>query len=286
VRLIARLLVLLGVCGGVAAAAPGLGTVKRARSEFEHGEYKRVIGTLEPQLRPRILINDPDDLKEAHYLLGVSYFYLAQRDLARDEFNSLLALEPTRSLDPATESPEVYDFFESLKSENKAKLEELQRLRQKEEELKRMPSKEVLIERTIREPSRWSNLVPFGYGQFRNGQSGKGVLVLVAESVFGGTSLSLFTYQAVTYGIPSKYPPATTDSTDRDRIRTLQWVQVLSGAAFLLTYGIATWDAFANQPLHETTKTTTRQLKPGASSLLITPLASPQVIGAAAMWRF
>jgi len=286
VRLIALSLLLLGLLASPAGAVQPNDDVAVARAEFERGEYHKVVSTLTPQLYPRTLIRDEEKLKEAHYLLGVSHYYLAHRDLARQEFIALLYLDPTRSLDPATESPEVYAFFESLKTEKRQQLEELQKQRFKEEEAKRRPSREVLVERTIHEVSPWGNFVPFGYGQFRNKQAAKGWFFLISESLLASTSVALFSYQAVTYGIPSRYPPTTTSAAERDAIRTRQVIQVAAGGAFLVLYLYGVIDAFSNQPPRVVTKRTERPLTLGPRGPELTPMVTAEAVGLGAMWRF
>jgi hypothetical protein len=278
-----RILIAAVVClANVAAAAPSQ-RLARARAEFERGEFRSVVESLEPELYPMTLIVDRDELIEARYLLGVAHFYLRDNDKARREFQALLFLDPDRSLDPATESPEVYAFFEGVKGELRQQLEELRRQKQKEEEERRLPSREVLIERTIREPgSPIGHFVPLGYGQFRNGQTGKGVLFLTSQALTGGASIALFTYQAVTYGIPSTYSvPA-----DRDRIRNLQIIQVGTGAAFLALYGWSVIDSFVNERPRVEEKRTERPLTPATTRLDVVPLLAPDLVGASASWRF
>jgi tetratricopeptide (TPR) repeat protein len=278
-------LVILGLAWGTGAAQPApTQSLARARAEFERGEYQRVIETLSPQLYPHALLREEDDLEEAHYLLGVAYYYLARRDLARQEFTALLFLDPSRSLDPATESPEVYGFFEGVKSELRGKLEEIRKQKERDEEARRLPQRERVIERTVHEISPWSNFVPFGYGQFRNGQAAKGVFFLVTQTLLGGTSVSLFSWQAVNYGIPSYYPPGT----DLDQLRRFQTIQVVTGGLFLVTYIWQVIDAFSNQPERITTTETERPITPAAapSSLLLSPVVSPGQVGLGATWRF
>ncbi len=284
-RRLALLCLLLVLPGGVVSAAPTQ-SLARARAEFERGEYKKVVATLTPEVS---LLSDEADLKEAHYILGVSYFYTKNRDLARQEFTALLYLDPSHELDKLTESPEVYAFYDSLKREMQDKLEAIRLQREREEEAKRQPLREVVIERTVRESSAWGNFVPFGYGQFRNGQPAKGVFFLVAESLLGGTSIALFGHQAVTYGIPSHYPPDFSDA-DRSALRTRQIVQVGAGGLFLVTYIWGVIDAFTNQKPHVTETRSERPIAPAPAPTsrvpLITPVVGPEGVGLGATWRF
>jgi hypothetical protein len=275
---------LLGSGVPVAAAAPLLTPsqkLARARAEFERGEYKKVADTLEPELLPTPSLREKDELTEAYYLVAVSFFYARKQDRARQWFTALLFLDPTYELNSATESPEVYAFFEGVRKELSRTLAELERQKREEEAERLRPKTQIIVERTIVEPSPWSNFVPFGYGQFRNGQPGKGAFFLVSEAALGGASLALFTYQAVSYGIPSRYDP--TIPGEADKLETLQIVQITTGAAFLALYGWQVVDAFVNQRPRVTTK---RSEVPIEKTSLVVPLATPDAVGAAWVWRF
>lgn len=269
-----------------AHAAPAGALLERARAQFVRGEYQRVIDTLTPELYPTAKITDIEELKEAHYLIGSAHFFLKHRDLSRQEFVALLFLDPQRELNRAVDEPLMVEFFKSIKDELHDKLEELTRQKaiDERERNRRNATIEITIERTIREPgSTIGNFVPFGYGQFRNGDKGKGTFFLVSEAVTGGLSLSLFTYQAVTYGIPSRYET----SSDADLLNTIHIVQVISGSLFLALYGVGVYDSFANQkPLIEE-KRTERPIAPNnPTSLRIVPVLAPDRLGVGAEWSF
>ena len=278
------LALLLGSGVPIAAAAPQLSPsqkLARARAEFERGDYKKVADTLEPELLPTPTLREKDELTEAYYLVAVSFFYARKQDRSRQWFTALLFLDPSYSLESATESPEVYAFFEGVKKDLSRTLDELERKKREEEAARARPRTQIIIERTIVEPSPWSNFVPFGYGQFRNGQPGKGTFFLVSEAALGGASLALFTYQAVSYGIPSHYDPSI--SGEADKLERLQIAQISTGAAFLVLYGWQVVDAFVNQKPRVTTK---RSEEPIGNSSLVVPVLSTDAVGAAWVWRF
>jgi tetratricopeptide (TPR) repeat protein len=282
--------------GGGAAQANPSQELARARSEFVRGAYERVIAQLDPAR-----ISDASELEEAHYLLGVSHFYLGHREQARQEFAALLHLNPQRELDAATESPEVYAFFVGLKSELRSKLEEIRREKDREQALRDRPSREIVVERTIHERSAWNNFVPLGWPQFHNHQRGKGLLFLGTQALFGGASLALFGYQALSYGIPQHVPPG-----DVGKVRTLEVLQIGTGGLFLVAYAWSILDGFANQAPAVEEKRIERPIGPGApgalgapaapspasrpssqpSGLRLTPLVTPQSVGLGATWRF
>src|SRR5262249_2528022 len=93
VPLIARLALLAVLLHAVPAGAASA-QLALARSQFAHGEYRKVVDTLEHELYPQAHITDEEELKEARYLLGTAQFFLDHRDKAREEFTKLLYLDP------------------------------------------------------------------------------------------------------------------------------------------------------------------------------------------------
>jgi hypothetical protein len=238
VRLI--LVVLLALAWPATGHATPSQELARARAEFTRGQYQTAIAILAPQLQR---IREQAQLIEAHYLLFVAYFYTNDHKRAREEIGALLYHDPDYTLDPVVESSLVYAFFEGVKNDLRLQRDEWRKKKEQEAEARRRPSREVLVTRVVHDRSPWENFIPFGVGQFRNGQSGKGWFFAVSQLVSGGTSVGLFVAQAVQYGIPSKGVPLS----DIDGLRTRQVVQIGAGAVFLLLYGWSVIDAYANQ---------------------------------------
>jgi hypothetical protein len=284
VRLIFALVLAASLLAAGRAGADPSRDLLKAKSEFEQGQYRAVILTVEPLLYPNPLLRAEKELVDAHFFLGMAYFYTDRKDQARTEFAALLYTDPDYKLDPVMESPEVYAFFEDIKRSQQDQLEERRRQLEKEAEAKRRPSREVLVTRTIRDRSPWENFLPFGVGQFRNGQQSKGYAFLVGQLMTGGTSLGLFVAQAVQYGIPSRGVPLS----DIDGLRTRQVVQIGAGAVFLLLYGWSVIDAFANQkPKIEETKEERPITELDRPPPLIVPWVAPEGGGGVVFtWTF
>jgi hypothetical protein len=280
---LAAIVMLLWASRSAAAASPSF-ELARARSEYDQNEFQKVIDTLGPELYPHSKIRNEEELKEAHRLLGSAHLLLDHQDSARQEFTALLFLDPSYELDSATETPRVYAFFQTLKSELREKLNEINRQKEKELAARNQPSKEIVITRVIHDPAPpITNYIPFGYGQFRNGQTGKGVFLLVAESLTLGASAGIMAYQIATYGLPSRY--STPD--DADLITKLHTVQIISGVAGIGLYVYGVIDAFANKPQPVEETRTERQITPARpTSLHILPIVTPSVVGAGVNWSF
>ena len=261
---------------GAAAQANPSQEVAKARAVYDQGEFEEAIRILEPLLYPKPLINDDPELVEAHRLLGGSYVLTQKPDKAKDEFESLLYIDPNFDLDPAVEDANVFAVFTETKRTIEKKLEIIRKQRERDAAKANKPSREITITNTVTVDSPWVNFIPFGVGQFKNGQRGKGAFFFTSEILLGGTSVILFTAQALEYGIPSRPIPPR----DSEFLRTRQIIQVTSGALFLAIYGWGVIDAFANsKPKVVNTKKTERDL-------VVVPYVSPDGLGVSASWEF
>jgi len=262
------------VASSAAAANPSQ-EVDRARAQYSRGQYQQTVETLKPLLYPRAQLSEEKELIEAHYLLGVSYFFLKKRDEAVNEFRSILFIDPDYKLDVQTEDTDVYLTFNATKRQLKKELDDIRKKREEEERKKRQP--QVRTEITIRERNPLYNWIPFGAPQFQAGRPGWGTFFLVSEGVLGGTSFGFFAYQAFKYGLfDPRYP-----REDFEAIQTMQTIQIGTGAAFLLVYAWGVVDAFA-KPV---TRRTVRQV-PVSTDVSVVPLLLPEAAGLGARWEF
>jgi hypothetical protein len=107
-----------------------------------------------------------------------------------------------------------------------------------------------VIEKRYARNSFSINFIPFGAGQFQNGQRRKGWAFLASESALALVSVGALTTNLAIYGFrPHRtcLPPmggaevsseCQIDRTDEDRSRLLTRIQVVSGAAF---FAVAAW---------------------------------------------
>jgi hypothetical protein len=105
----------------------------------------------------------------------------------------------------------------------------------------RKPGRTIVLHRVS------TNFVPFGAGQFQNGEPVKGAVVATGEAITLVTSGSLFLYLVGKYGLAARIPDA-----DARRVRVLEQVEITSGLLFFGLYAYGVLDGLANyRPFQE-----------------------------------
>jgi hypothetical protein len=169
------------------------------RNAFLRGEYSRAIGLLQPLLYPELRLGSEEEVVQTHRMLGVAYLFEKQPAEAKREFRKLLELAPDFQFDPYLDPPSVVEFFQSVVREQRDELGDIEaRLKKREAELSKRSA--GILERRIVRHSYGINFVPFGAGQFQNGEKKKGWVFLAAESAFALTSVTAFTVNFAIYG--------------------------------------------------------------------------------------
>ncbi len=188
------------------AAAGDIEDFQAARGAYEARDWPRavlyfeaLVGSDPPVLRTPLLV------LESRKYLAAAYVFVGRADAARAQLERLLVADPSYELD-ATQFPiEVVELFESVRSEvqeERARAAEraaaaavLDSERDRARALIELAESEVTFEI---ENSRWLALVPFGAGQFQNGQDDIGWMFLVIESVTAlGALASLVVHESV-----------------------------------------------------------------------------------------
>ncbi len=268
----------------------------RARETFRRGEYREAIPLLKDLLYPNARLSSRSDLAEAHLLLGVSHFETGNKAEAEVEFEKALRYDVGLTLDPLLFSEGAVAFFEGIKAAYKKKAEqEAEKLRLAEERDRYRKALENLY--VYEKRSYYVNFIPFGAGQFQNGDNGKGLFFSVSESLTCGASGVIFSYLILKYGLGGDVPPEEAGS-----VRRWQQVQVAAGTVCL---GLMTWGVVDSLMNYESTYRTTpdpsllppelrppnkqqskssREKRPKAFYLL--PTAGPDGGGLVLSWEF
>jgi tetratricopeptide (TPR) repeat protein len=269
----------------VASASP-TDDLAEARAVFRRGDYELAIPLLSSLLYPNSRLSRQADLAEAHLLLGVAYYETGRAAPAEREFEEALFVDPELTLDGIF-SDEVARFFRRTKEAIQRRRDEEERLRSlaEERDTYRLALENMYV---VEKRNYFVNFVPFGAGQFQNGQTEKGVAFAVSQGLLGGTSMAMFAIQQLQY---NPYRPEDVDTINRMRL-----VQLSTGG---LTLAIMAWgiiDALANyEPTVERRADESllpddfpglRPGEPSTSSLRLGPSLSPRGAGFFATWEF
>lgn len=282
------------VLGAAAAVSPSA-EFERAKNAFARGEYRRAIELLRPLVYPNVRLETEGEVVQAHRMLGVASLFENKPDDARREFRKLLELRPDYRFDPLLDPPRVVDFFDVVVKEEESELavidakrkrreQELAARRQREAE--RLRAQQSVVLRYERR-SFAVNFIPFGAGQFQNGERAKGWLFLGAEAALGGASLAAFLTNFALFGVaphrrclvmqpidtnglPLRCPDDQIDRSDENFSANLERTQVITGGLF---FAVAIWGVI--DALHHYER-----------DVLISPTANPQGLSMSATVRF
>lgn len=229
----------------------------RGRTAFGRAEYKRAIDLLHPLLYPEVLLDSEGEVVQAHRILGVSYLFSGKGEEAKREFHKLLELRPDYRFDPLLDPQQVVDAFNGVVKAEETEIVAIEARRKRRDlEIAARLQREARLHpptTTIVRYERHSyllNFVPFGAGQFQNGQRRKGWLFFGVETALAAISVGAFTTNFALYGAnPNRKclqlagstgpcPAADIDHSQENTSRTLLRVQVISGGLF---FAAAIW---------------------------------------------
>jgi hypothetical protein len=249
--------------GATEGPAPPAVEFERGRNAFARGEYGRALELLRPLVYPDVRLETEGEVVQAHRMLGVASLFEGDDEAAKREFRKLLELRPDYRFDPILDPPRVVDFFNVVLKEEESELAVIEaKRRQREEELaarqrreaERRHAAEAVVMR-YEHHSYVVNFVPFGAGQFQNGERRKGWLFLGGEALLAGASVAAFATNFGMFGVaprrrctvmepvdanglPEPCPPQDQDHTDENLSKNLTRVQVATGGLF---FAVAIW---------------------------------------------
>jgi hypothetical protein len=147
-------------------------------------------------------LREPTAIERARAYYAACLIALGRSDEADAEIEKVMRSNPVYSPDPVAFPSKVVDRFIEIKSRLKGEIEAASRARaaaehavkakaeqqQRDyiESLRRLASQESVVVRH----SRWIAMVPFGAGQFQNGQEELGYALLVTESALAVASVA------------------------------------------------------------------------------------------------
>ncbi len=227
-----------------AVPANGLISLELARSSYEAGQY----GDCARLLSRQFAVRGPSSFSDAgardearHYAFACAFLSHDDALGARQVREALTDNPAIGNPDPLVFRPAIvarfielrYELSEALASAAEA-AHEAERARAAEREreraerarrlaeLKRLASEQVVV----RKNERWLAAVPFGVGQFQNGDRGLGWLFLTSEVALGASALVAVVVELELHGQQShaKAPDVTTLNDDLRAARTVQTV--------------------------------------------------------------
>ena len=186
-------IVLLGAvigapAGGEAAPDDPRTAVRYARNAFEYRDFDKVVEVLWPWLHPPRIVDTSLAIR-ARELLGISLFILGREAEAREEFSSMLLLDPDHALDPFLVPPDVIQAFEDVK---KAMEPTLRALRDKEPVAPPEPEPTRVRREILEVPHPAVVLLPLGGPQFVLDEPGWGGFWLGAQVAGLGLNAASF----------------------------------------------------------------------------------------------
>lgn len=198
------------------ARAEPLADLEKAHNAYVAHQYDEAEARLRALLDPKTgELKDPDSVAEARMYLGAVLLAEGKKDDAARTFEQLVLDKPDYQPDPLRVSLEAIDALTDAKARLRDELVAIQaeKVRKAQEEkakadaerqkaalrlamLEKLAGTEIVVQRS----SRWEALVPFGVGQFQNGEEGLGWLFLSGEALlaagsFVGAGASLYDQQ-------------------------------------------------------------------------------------------
>jgi len=215
------------------ARADDLADFEAARALYDQQSYARAVDAFRLLVGsdpPRL--SDPLLVLESRKYLAASLLFMGAEAEARTQFRLLLQQEPSYALDPLAFPTEVFTQFEQVKQALRQELTERLRAEQLALERAQQAVREAEQQRTenlarlrslassgeTRERnSRWIATVPFGVGQFQNGDKGLGIALGMLEGIAATSSV-------VSYVEHQRLPPdPSSDDIQSARAKETAW---------------------------------------------------------------
>jgi hypothetical protein len=237
--------------------------VKRARDRYEFGAYADAVGAIREVLSRNPDLPEPVAI-EAWRILGLAEYQLGNKGAARAAFVQLLSIDPDQVLDPFLVPPPVVDFFDGVRVEAEPELAPLRERKKQLKEQERLADearRRLLAEEMIRSgpPSKiiivqehiyMLNFLPFGVGQFQNGDTTKGIIIAVSQVVLGAVNIgAIFAHNAIaddpsrrcSVSTPTNCSNPPIPDSDRALLQNIDVVKYVSAGLFwgVYVYGVA-----------------------------------------------
>lgn len=217
VAALTALVVLGGVGGSSACAQDGYGRFSAARSAYLAADYGGAVRRFEALVADATLRRrSPGLLDECRKYLGASYLFVGRSEDAAKAYREVLEGDPTQELDDVIFPEAARDLFDAVRQEVLQEREVGELSREHDEQrregrfdaLQRENGQLRSFATTYveeRKNSRWVAALPFGIGQFQNGDPILGWTLLVAEGLLfmGSAATAAVNWVFMTFDVPN-----------------------------------------------------------------------------------
>jgi len=281
---IRRLLLLLLLAPGLALGQPRAAAthpdLRRAAARFEFGAWAEAAGIVQQFLSAHPTPAEADAVV-AYRILGISEWHLGDKAHARSAFVALLSEDPDFKLDPFLVPPPIVEFLEEVRREHEPTLGPLRdqkRMLREQERLADEARRRLLAEERARTgpPSKVIRLqervyalnwLPFGAGQFQNGQTAKGTAFAAGELALGAINVAAILVHDQLINDPGNRclpsqagcEPTGYTASARSRLRVVDAIKYTSAGLFWALYGLGVYDAHRNYVPRIETEITPRE---------------------------
>ena len=215
-----------------------------AQKAFRNIQFGRLRGLLEPLFSPEVIISRGQGRLEARALLGTGLFFeaggddpeadAALRGAAEAQFLALLRESPDYELDPLAYPTSVVEFFELTKQKHAPELE-ARRGASQDQVPPSAGLTSIYIERVVRRRNWGLNFMPFGVGQFQNGDDIKGTLLGAGQAAALTTNVAAFVWaQSIWRDVGGVFPRDATGSRPGSQAQTVENLE----AAMYISLGV------------------------------------------------
>jgi hypothetical protein len=261
----------------------------RARSLFRSGSFEECVDSYAQ------LFSHGDDfpkdvtdetIEEGRVYYSACLLALGRNHEAEDQMSA--AIDKNRQMsspDPVIFPSQVLDLFfkvrrrfldkiqeEQEKEKERAEAEKKRREEQQRREAARVAELERLArqEFLVHENRRWIAAVPFGVGQFQNGDDTLGTVFLATETLLLATTVTAVSIELDTH---AQAGGERVDSRPfNEQLKVAHVVELAAGAAFFLTSGLGVLEAQLNFVPEQRLRARARKSPvPPASSFRLTP---------------
>jgi len=217
--------------------------LEEARGEFLNQNHEKVIKLVRPLVEPRSVLASEKEEAEAYKMLGVSYWWLKKPKASEASFLVLLGMKPDAKLNAAVHPAGVIKFFKNIKEKLKHKPQEIRKRQTRELEVcrKKLSSAKSRIQKlkdsavvtTIIERPLWLSFIPFGVGQFNNGDRTKGWIFFSLETALVLANLTSYILAETPWVRNGPGSTVRDDEKSIRRARNVQISQITTGSLFI-----------------------------------------------------